>query len=386
MVRTLSVLLAAAAVDSAARGTWSGHAQIGALYSTSNRRLDDRAHVANILGAVQGEYAADRGKLAAELQWFPEGGVRPDHRSLRQLLAEAYFEHFDLRLGKQIIRWGRADGVKPTDNLTSQDFTWLGLEDERAHDGAYAAKVQAYAGAWSIAAIWLPFRAPDRTPVLPALPAPAEEGFPAMEPAQGAAKTEYQGQDWLASLSYYQGRDPHPHFHPALSAPAYPLMRTVGADFEWIAGKFKFKGESALNHFDGSGTKSDFLQSVVGVEHPLFESLTLVVEFVHEYLASPPDPAGPVGPLNNQFRKQQFHPAAMLLFTNADHTAKASSLLLLNQGPRDLAWMARYRHNLTDRLSLETGLDYYWGRGRSYFGMFEKNRVAMAGFKYRTGF
>src|SRR5258706_7925967 len=39
--------------------------------------------------------------------------------------ATVHFEKADLRVGKQIVPWGRADGINPTDNLTPRDFVVL---------------------------------------------------------------------------------------------------------------------------------------------------------------------------------------------------------------------------------------------------------------------
>ena len=41
---------------------------------------------------------------------------------MREAYVNAYLGPFDLRLGKQIIVWGRADALNPTNNLTPVDF------------------------------------------------------------------------------------------------------------------------------------------------------------------------------------------------------------------------------------------------------------------------
>ncbi len=40
---------------------------------------------------------------------------------LREAYVNAYVGPLDVRLGEQIIVWGRADGINPTNNLTPQD-------------------------------------------------------------------------------------------------------------------------------------------------------------------------------------------------------------------------------------------------------------------------
>src|SRR3989475_11139578 len=46
----------------------------------------------------------------------------------------------DVRLGRQIIAWGRADQINPTDNLTPRDFTLLVPEDADQRSGTTGAR------------------------------------------------------------------------------------------------------------------------------------------------------------------------------------------------------------------------------------------------------
>ncbi len=50
--------------------------------------------------------------------------------------AAVHFARADLHLGKQIIAWGRADGINPTDNVSPCDFTLLlPFEDDQRFGG-----------------------------------------------------------------------------------------------------------------------------------------------------------------------------------------------------------------------------------------------------------
>ena len=53
----------------------------------------------------------------------------------------AHFTKADLRIGKQIVAWGRADGINPTDNLTPHDFTVLLPFEEDQRFGTVALKL-----------------------------------------------------------------------------------------------------------------------------------------------------------------------------------------------------------------------------------------------------
>ena len=85
---------------------------------------------------------------------MPEGLVKSADLQGKQLLGmksvklgvirEAYLDlshgPLDLRIGKQIIAWGRADRINPTDNLTPRDYTLLVPDDDDQRLGTPAVK------------------------------------------------------------------------------------------------------------------------------------------------------------------------------------------------------------------------------------------------------
>ena len=78
----------------------------------------------------------------------------------REAFVDVRFGRLDLRLGRQIVAWGRADGVNPTDNVTAEDLTLLAPEDDDRRLGTTAARASYYLGGVSVTGLWLPeFRA-----------------------------------------------------------------------------------------------------------------------------------------------------------------------------------------------------------------------------------
>jgi len=146
-------------------------------------------------------------------------------------MGEAYVDLFgfllddlDVRVGKQRISWGTADGINPTDNLNPYDFTNPLDFDEKIPTTAI--KLTYYLGDGEFNAICLPYF----TPTL--LPASIQLPFAAFEPPAGiqlghigdrvrtpdfqvknlaaAAKLKYRLLDFDWSLSYFRGRDTLP--------------------------------------------------------------------------------------------------------------------------------------------------------------------------------
>ena len=65
-----------------------------------------------------------------------------------------YSEYIDFRVGKQIISWGRADTIRPTDVWKVKDFTDF-LEDEE--EGIVALQARGFVGDFTFTGIWVPY-------------------------------------------------------------------------------------------------------------------------------------------------------------------------------------------------------------------------------------
>ncbi len=75
-------------------------------------------------GARRSAFSGMRGKLFSEMRFRSgyEYNEQINQFQLREAYADLYLGDFDLRAGQQIIAWGRADGINPTNNLTPQDY------------------------------------------------------------------------------------------------------------------------------------------------------------------------------------------------------------------------------------------------------------------------
>ena len=99
---------------------------------------------------------------------------------MREIYLDLYFKSVDIRIGKQQIVWGKADGVFITDIVSPLNLTEFLLPDfDEIRVGVYAAKVDFYFGNSTIEAIWKPVYAGNELPPPgsiwykpPAFPAP----------------------------------------------------------------------------------------------------------------------------------------------------------------------------------------------------------------------
>ncbi|MBC8233432.1 hypothetical protein H8E77_28115 [bacterium] len=122
-------------------------------------------------GEKQGDYAIVQNTL--NLRWEQKRGkvgfyanpVLYHHQEnseqldfiFRQAYLDLYFDSFDLRIGKQQIIWGKADGVFITDIISPKDFREFLLPDfDEIRIGVTAANLNYYLGNNTLQLVWVP--------------------------------------------------------------------------------------------------------------------------------------------------------------------------------------------------------------------------------------
>ena len=82
---------------------------------------------------------------------------------LEEFYADVHLGRLDLRLGQQIVAWGKADVINPTDVINSQDMRYM-IDSELGHTRVpnLMARADYYAGPFSFEGILIPFFRPAR--------------------------------------------------------------------------------------------------------------------------------------------------------------------------------------------------------------------------------
>jgi len=99
---------------------------------------------------------------------------------LREAYVDMYFDNFDIRIGKQQIVWGKADGVFITDVVSPLNLTEFLLPDfDEIRTGVNAVKFDYYLGNSTVELIWISQFTPTEMPnqnsmwfIQPVFPAP----------------------------------------------------------------------------------------------------------------------------------------------------------------------------------------------------------------------
>lgn len=188
-------------------------------------------------------------------------GVQRPALSLRHAAATLRRGPVAVGLGKQFIRWGKADILNPTDRFAPRDFLEVTDDEFLAVTGT---RVQYERGAYSIDVVFVPLFTPSRTPLVDrrwAAAAPqtlGTTGFVDLGPTfphrpQYGARWNTSGSGFELSLSYFDGFSHLPQF-TAQPLPGRPLvafrrsyapLRMAGGDAAIPLKWFTVKGEAA---------------------------------------------------------------------------------------------------------------------------------------------
>lgn len=333
-----------------------------------------------------------------------DDNLRKDNRFQGRLLegyTNFYFGSVDVRAGKQIITWGRADALNPTDVLTPKDFTLLSAKDEdERRIGTAALKANYYRGDYTLSLIWLPIFNPTTIPLT------APPGFKLIEDkrSQGkwteqgfAAKLDHTGGDLDWSFSYYYGLDLIPigrPLTPTLTQLTHNRIHMVGADFARNFGRFGMRGEAAYVQTQDPGGSDPFIKNpyvyyVLGVDHDVTEDLNINLQAYQRIIINYQDVfkiqdpiARDVAVLNVIFNQQmdrvQEGLTGRIKAQWWNDTLEAELLGVWNANRSDFFVRPSVAYAFTDVWKGFVGWDVFNGRKQSFNGFFQPNTAFFA--------
>ena len=342
---------------------------------------------------------------------------------LREGYVEIARERWELRGGRQLIVWGRADELNPTDVITPKNFLLLLPEGQAGYrSGADALKVD-YFLPWSVRAtgVWLPVFSPSIIPISPLPPGVrlADRAPPVrFEDGSAGVKLDRSGGKIDASLAYFYGFNllPEAHIESAsldqatrtLSADValvHERQHMIGADFATTRGRFGYRGEVAYvltNNPHGRSVESivPYLYYVLGVERSFFTNFSVIVQFVGRWVPNRVDPARALANPNPVLGRAEFLAARQTFAINQQLDTVQSGwslrldkkfwndtldleLLGVHYLPRnDFFLRPRITYDVTDAWKATVGGEIFEGPIHSFFGRVKKNTGAFVELKY----
>jgi len=376
-----------------------------AAYWSSNRSLDDGDHF-----GVAALWLKSAPKLGPNASLLIDGWVgnqdlvheEATTGELREAYLDLHLGALDLRIGKQIIVWGRADRLNPTDNLTPRDFTLLVPEDTDQRSGAAGIQATYHIGSFALTGVSLLTFEPHHVPVgRPPDGSTLGTRYPGNPVSQWAAKVDHTGGrlDW--SLSYFDGFDPYPDLSldrvrrtgvDALLA--NHRIRVVGADAASTVGPYGLRAEAAYTitrdtRGDNPEIKNPFFYLVVGGDRTFLDNLNINVQYIFRRVFNFQDPNDILNPirrelarqenlLNNQIDAVQHSMSLRVSKKWLNDTLETEVRLILGFIRLDAVVRPKIIYAVTDNLKLTVGADVFRGDEHSFFGRLRDNTTAYA--------
>jgi hypothetical protein len=226
---------------------------------------------------------------------------------IREAYVSLYPGKLELRLGKQIISWGRADGFNPTNNLTPRNFFVRSPQADDMDMGNFL-----LSGKYNLSprlrieGVWVPkykysiyrfdlFRMPDYIS-FSEYPLPDAR----LKNSSLAARLEFLFDSFDGSVSWFSGIDPMPGIQPGtLPVPPFETFQlelfsrayrqnSLGADLAFAVGNFNIRAEGAYRmiHKDDRNAvyaPAEDLRFVAGVDRS-FGNARLLIQYMGQYV------------------------------------------------------------------------------------------------------
>ncbi|PVZ16369.1 MULTISPECIES: hypothetical protein [unclassified Pseudomonas] len=374
-------------------GAWSG-----------DRALTDRSGIAT--GSAWGR-ATLRSDELGELVFDGWAMAQSASQERGGLVREAFWRYdvadYSLKVGRQIVVWGRADAVNPTDNLSPRNYRLLTPVDGEQRWGNDGISLSHDSGWGTLQGSWYPHAKQSQIPLLslPGVTYRQEDS----QRDQWALKWDMTGDSADGSVSWFDGTDPLPVLVPGGIGPSGALVRVraqhvrvLGADFSTTQGSTVWRAEVAYSH-SGSDGASDFLHkkpqfaAVAGGEWQLPGTATLGVQLTWLHVFDYAD-ARDLAPgferevamrqlaTSNQTRRDQLGFTWRLAdrWLNDQLSLEFSGAANHSDGSGIARVQGSYR--VSDPVTLKAGMDYYYGPQYSFLGQLRDNRVLYTQVEY----
>ena len=328
---------------------------------------------------------------------------------LRQVYLDFYWSNADLRIGRQQIVWGKADGMFITDIVSPKDLGQFLLADfEEIRSGVDAVKLNYFRGNSTLELVWLPTFAPTRMPEAGSLWELTPQ-FP-IQPVLDMSKNEVEGSlknselfgkvSLLSSFAdlelmgaYSWDDDPAMHTRAIVDpetqemtslivSPEHHRLGLTGGSFSTEIGGFIMRGEGAYywNKVFSTATPAlsdgtlerDYVHYLLGLDRPLF-GINASAQFSQELILD-----------YDESLTQESTREVMTILINDDFLGETLHLeffsyIGLNDG--DALMRPKISYDLSDGFEVTLGSDIFLGE-EGMFGAYDANDLVYAKVKY----
>jgi hypothetical protein len=321
---------------------------------------------------------------------------------LREAYAQTAIGKLDVRVGRQITVWGRADKVNPTDAWSTRDYTLMVTDDEDQRLGVASLQATWNRGDYRVIGLWQP---EWRSPVLPIPSLPQGITLRKVSPSNPAGqfgfKLDHSGEgiDWSVSYAHSISRTPDfaiaSHGSPATSIDLlYRPVEVIGADAAVPVGQYGLRAEVAYTRTGNHGGNDPLAQNnsvfvVVGAERTFAGELNVNVQYLYRRTFDLRN-ADPNAAPDIQFVAREERLTSNQLATHTHGASLRINYKAWNETLEmelagavwfrngDTAIRPKVTYAISDRMKVIMGGDIYCGPSQSYFGRFERTSAAFA--------
>ncbi len=330
--------------------------------------------------------------------------------NMREIYLDLYFKKFDLRIGKQQVVWGKADGVFITDIVSPLNLNEFLLPDfDEIRMGVIGAKINYYLGNNTLEAILIPVFEPNELPkpgsiwyIQPDFPAPPvfdlskEKIKPSLENSElflkYTAMTSAIDFEIMGAYTW----DDYPTMYTTklidttsgqltglLVTPEYKRLTIGGGSFSSTVKSFVFRGEAAYyggKYFQttnpaiaGAVEQKEYLHYLAGIDLTL-SNLKLSTQFIQKTILNYNDEL-----VNDQTENTMTFLARYDMLRETLHL-ELFSYVGLNYG--DALIRPKVTYDLEDSFSVLLGANIFTGDSRGNFGRYDDNSMVYTKIKY----
>ncbi len=329
--------------------------------------------------------------------------------NVREAYIDLYFDSFDLRIGKQQIIWGKADGVFITDVISPKDLTEFLLRDfEEIRMGVTAVKFDYYIGDNTLEIVWVPvfsstiFPEEDSIwavkpdfPVQPVFDFSKKDVKPSIENSEifGKFSLFSSAIDLEVMAGYTWDQDPTLHTlktidplsHQLLSLtviPQHHRLTLFGGSFSTEIGPIVLRGEGAYyigKYFMTEDPTSpegvvekDYLNYLIGTDFAISD-INFSIQFIQQYILDYDDFM-----VNNEINNLMTFLAKKDYMNDTLHLELFSYIGLTDE---DGLIRPKISYDITDGVNILLGANIFFG-DKGMFGRFNQNDMVYVKLKY----
>lgn len=373
---------------------WTGNASVAAVAASGTRDLDDIHGRFGLALRARGEWRQDEWRAMGEIAVGSESLAYDEAPWLRQAWISHTRGPLELRIGRQIIAWGRADRFNPTDNLSPRNLRALVAEIDEDRIGVDAGTIRLRLGErMFLTALHAPsMRAtvlPDTIASVPAAFGGRRVSDQSSSLDTNALRIDYSGSALDLSASVVEGPAVTPAFEDATASfgaikPGQPEVRIVGADFSAALGSsWGLRGEFASTEYRDEAPTGlgDFRYAVLGVERHIDGGWLALAQLIHRRADRSPAAPSIATTLNRAiwFQSEARSDAVYIGLNRAQFEGDLSGNLgvLQTLDDRGRAWFANIAWRASDRLNLLMRWQHFTGPADSNLGALRRDSLLL---------